>query len=120
MFDASALLAYLGGEAGAAAVEEALEAGGAVSAANWSEIAQKIRSRGRNWDLARSLLASHDLDVEAVTVDDAEWAASRWRPDEGLSLADRLCLALAARLDADAVWTADALWGTAAPIRQIR
>jgi ribonuclease VapC len=120
VFDASALLAYLEGEAGATEVEEALEAGGACSAANWSEIAQKIRSRGRNWDLARSLLASYDLEVEPVTLPDAEWAASRWRRDEGLSLADRLCLALAARLEADNVWTADAAWGSADPVRQIR
>jgi ribonuclease VapC len=120
VFDASALLAYLGGEEGAATVEEALEAGGACSAANWSEIAQTLRGRGRNWDLARSLLTSFDLEVEPVTVADAEWAASRWRRDEGLSPADRFCLALAARLEADAVWTADAVWGTAAPIRQIR
>ena len=101
-------------------MEEALEAGGACSAANWSEIAQKVRARGRNWDLARSLLTSFDLEVEPVTLADAEWAARRWRPDEGLSLADRLCLALAARLDAGTVWTADTAWGTADPVRQIR
>ena len=101
-------------------MEEALDAGGACSAVNWSEIAQKIRGRGRNWDLARSLLTSFDLEVEPVTVADAEWAAGRWRRDEGLSLADRLCLALAARLEADAVWTADTAWGSTAPVRQIR
>jgi ribonuclease VapC len=119
VFDSSALLAFLQGEDGAAGTEEALEAGGACGAANWSEVAQKVRSHGRNWDLARSLLASYGLRVEAVTAADAEWAARRWVRGEGLSLADRLCLALADRLDAD-VWTADQAWGTGKRIRQIR
>ena len=38
---------------------------------------------------------------------------------EGLSLADRLCLALGDRLDAD-LSTADQAWGTAGRIRQVR
>jgi ribonuclease VapC len=119
VFDASALLSYLQGDQGTAEVEEALNDGGACGAANWSEIAQKVRAHGRNWDLARSLLASYGLRVEAVTVDDAEWAARRWTAGEGLSLADRLCMALGDRLDA-VVWTADQAWGTSGPIRQIR
>jgi ribonuclease VapC len=119
VFDASALLAFLQGEEGAARIEEALTSGGACGAANWSEVAQKVRSHGRNWDLARSLLASYGLRVEAVTVADAEWAARRWIRGQGLSLADRLCLALGARLDAD-IWTADQAWGAGQRIRQIR
>ena len=47
------------------------------------------------------------------------WAARRWRRREGLSLADRLCLALAERLDTP-VLTADAAWEPAGRIRQIR
>lgn len=74
---------------------------------------------GRDWDLARALLSSYELDVEPVTLADAEWAARRWRPGEGLSLADRLCLALADRAGIDA-WTADAAWGTGGSTRQIR
>jgi PIN domain nuclease of toxin-antitoxin system len=119
VFDASALLAFLQGEEGAARIEEALKSGGACGAANWSEVAQKVRSHGRNWDLARSLLASYGLRVEVVTVADAEWAARRWTRGQGLSLADRLCLALGARLDAD-IWTADQAWGSGQRIRQIR
>jgi ribonuclease VapC len=119
VFDSSALLAFLQGEKGAARTEEALEAGGACGAANWSEVAQKIHGHGRNWDLARSLLISYGLRVEAVTTDDAEWAARRWVRSEGLSLADRLCMALAERLGAD-IWTADQAWGTSGRIRQIR
>ena len=119
VFDASALLTFLQGEAGAAEVEQALKEGGACGAANWSEIAQKIRAHGRNWDLSRALLASYDLRVESATADDAEWAARRWTRGEGLSLADRLCLALGDRLDAD-ILTADQAWGTTGRIRQIR
>ena len=119
VFDASALLTLLQGERGATEVENALEDGGVCGAANWSEIAQKIRAHGRNWDLSRALLASYGLQVEAVTVDDAEWAARRWTPGEGLSLADRLCMALGDRLDAD-ILTADQAWGTGGRIRQVR
>ena len=74
---------------------------------------------GRNWDLSRSLLVSYGIQVEAVTATDAEWAAGRWAPGEGLSLADRLCMALGDRLDAD-IWTADQAWGTSGRIRQVR
>jgi PIN domain nuclease of toxin-antitoxin system len=119
VFDSSALLAFLQGEDGAATVEAALESGGACGAANWSEIAQKIRAHGRNWDLSRSLLAMYDLEIESVTATDAEWAAQRWVRGEGLSLADRLCLALGGRLDAY-VLTADGMWGSHGRIRQIR
>jgi ribonuclease VapC len=119
VFDASALLTFLQGERGAPEVEEALRDGGACGAANWSEVAQKVRAHGRNWDLSRSLLASYGVQVEPVTVNDAEWAARRWVPGDGLSLADRLCMALGERLDAD-IWTADQAWGTGGRIRQIR
>jgi PIN domain nuclease of toxin-antitoxin system len=119
VFDASALLTFLQGERGAPEVQKALEDDGSCGAANWSEVAQKIRAHGRNWDLARALLASYGVQVEAVTADDAEWAARRWKPGEGLSLGDRLCMALGDRLDAD-ILTADQAWGTGGRIRQIR
>lgn len=117
--DASALLAFVQGEEGADAVEVELDAGARCGAANWSEVAQKVRAAGRDWDLVRALLASYELTVEPVLVDDAERAARRWRGGEGLSLADRLCLALAERFDARA-WTADAAWGTGPRVHQIR
>jgi PIN domain nuclease of toxin-antitoxin system len=64
-------------------------------------------------------MAVYGLEIEPVTASDAEWAARRWVRDEGLSLADRLCLALGDRLDAD-VLTADRTWGTSGRITQIR
>ena len=120
VFDASALLCFLQGESGADVVEERLLDGDSYcGAANWSEIAQKLIAAGRDWELARALLSSYGLDVAPVTAHDAEWAARRWRRGQGLSLADRLCMALGARLQAD-VWTADASWGDAEGVRQIR
>ena len=117
--DASALLAFLQGEPGADVVERVLEAGAVCGAANWSEVAQKIHAHGRDWELARALLQSYDIEVEPVTLDDAEAAARAWKRDEGRSLADRLCLALGDRLDTD-VYTADRDWGSKGRVRQIR
>ncbi|MGH9116172.1 MAG: PIN domain-containing protein [Acidimicrobiales bacterium] len=117
--DASVLLAFAQGEEGADRAEGLLQEGATCGAANWSEVAQKVRASGRDWDLVRALLVSYNLEVEAVIVDDAERAAARWRRGEGLSLADRLCLALGERLDVD-VWTADTGWGSAGRVRQLR
>lgn len=119
VFDASALLAFLQGESGAAAVERVLTDGGACGAANWSEVAQKVRAHGRDWGLASALLQSYDLAIEPVTVDDAETAAGRWKAGSGLSLGDRLWLALGERLDA-VVLTADRTWGKSGRVRQVR
>lgn len=119
VFDASALLAFLQDEAGADAVEHALVEGGCCGAANWSEVAQKVRAHGGDWSLSRSLLVSYPLEIAPATEADAERAARMWKSGEGHSLADRLCLALGHRLDAT-VWTADARWGTGNGIRQIR
>lgn len=119
VFDSSALLAFLQDEPGAPIVEGALEAGGACGAANWSELAQKIRAHGRNWELSRALLLSYALQVKDVTTVDAERAAERWSREEGFSLGDRLCLALGDRLEAE-VWMADRGWGKNGRIRQIR
>jgi PIN domain nuclease of toxin-antitoxin system len=119
VFDASALLAWAQGEPGSDVVEAQLLKGGHCGAANWSEVAQKVRAAGRDWDLLRALLTSYQLTLQPVCAEDAEWAAARWRPGEGLSLGDRLCLALGERLEVD-VLTADGHWGNLGRIRQIR
>lgn len=118
VLDASAVLAFLQGESGADRVEADLE-GGVVGAANWAEVAQKVRVSGGDWGIARSLLLSYDLRIEPVTLRDAERAASLWTRGSGLSLGDRLCLALAHRLDT-VVLTADRAWGESDRIVQIR
>lgn len=120
VFDSSALLAFLQGEPGGDVVEQGLVGPDArCGAANWSEVAQKVQRGGRDWPTRRSFLLSYDLNVEPVTASDAEHAAALWRRGDGLSLGDRLCLALAERLDAD-VLTADSAWGNSGRINQIR
>ena len=119
LFDASALLCFLQGEPGADVVERELAIGGACSAVNWSEVAQKVLAHGADWSLARSLLLSFGLEIEPVLAVDAERAASEWRRGSGHSIADRICLATAHRLDAR-VWTADASWGSSDRVSQVR
>ena len=119
VYDASALLAYLADEPGADVVEATLAEGGVCGAANWSEVAQKVRVRQGVWPLARALLIDHGLVVEPVSERDAERAAELWMAGSGLSLGDRLCLALGERLSAT-VLTADRAWGEQEGVRQIR
>ncbi|EQD57753.1 PilT protein domain protein, partial [mine drainage metagenome] len=78
VFDASALLAFLEAEQGAGPLEAALRAGGAGAAPNWSLANQKILAQASSWELARALLTSHPLEIEPVTLVDAEWAERRW------------------------------------------
>ncbi|MFD1723098.1 PIN domain-containing protein [Amnibacterium endophyticum] len=120
VLDSSAVLTLLQGEPGAVEVERALEAGGCrIGAANWSEVAQKVGRTPHAWPLARDLLLGYDLQVLEVTRSDAELAASLWVVGSGLSLADRLCLALGERLDYE-VLTADRAWSGRAGVRLVR
>ena len=119
VLDASALLAFVKDENGAEAVDAALLDDPRCGSANWSEVAQRVLATGGDWDLVRALLLSYGLRVEPVTAVDAEWAARRWVHGEGLSLADRLCMALGERLDVP-VLTADTAWGSEGRIIQIR
>ena len=120
VLDASALLAFLKGEDGDDVVRSALADDARCSAANWSEVAQWVLAAGRDWPMIRGVVqAGYGVSVEPVLEADAEWAARRWRRGENLSLADRLCIALGERLDAD-VLTADTAWGAAGRVRQIR
>ncbi|HYN64215.1 MAG TPA: type II toxin-antitoxin system VapC family toxin [Candidatus Limnocylindrales bacterium] len=106
--DASVVLAWLQDEPGSDQAEPLLMEG-LISAANWSEVLQKSRQHGVDAELAARLLASFGLNVIGVTKDDGERAAALWRKGGGLSLADRLCLALGLRLSLD-VATADRRW----------
>lgn len=116
--DASALLAFLQGEPGAEQVEEILDQA-VVGAANWSEVAQKVRASGADWGVASGLLLSYRLRVEPVSQRDAEAASVLWKRGSGLSLGDRLCLALAERFEAP-VLTAVRAWGESERIEQLR
>jgi PIN domain nuclease of toxin-antitoxin system len=120
LFDSSALLCFLQGESGADRVEGVLLGEpGVCSAVNWSETAQKVLRLDGDWPSSRALLLSYQLAVEPVTREDAETAATLWRRNSGLSLADRICLATGRRLAA-VVWTADRAWGESDRVRQVR
>jgi ribonuclease VapC len=110
VLDASALLALASRETGwelvarEAAVEDAT-----ISAVNYAEVLQKAGQIG---------LVAEDVDQEmdalGITVTpfgrlDARLAASFYRHRSGLSLADRVCLALARSLSSPA-YTTDRLW----------
>jgi PIN domain nuclease of toxin-antitoxin system len=129
VLDASAFLAYLRDEAGAAEVAEAIGGGAAMSAVNLAETLSTASERGVDPgqladELRESGLLDGAIEVEPFTTADAIEVA-RLRPltrDQGLSLGDRACLALARRLGT-AAYTADSTWSAAAldvELRQIR
>jgi PIN domain nuclease of toxin-antitoxin system len=110
VLDASALLALIKDEAGADVVARAAGSDDAtISAVNYTETLQKA---------ARAGVAVEDVDVAleglGITVSpfgrlDARLTASFYRHQSGLSLADRVCLALARSLSSIA-FTADQAW----------
>lgn len=121
VLDASAVLAWLQGEPGADMVDPLL-AEAVISAANWSEVLQKVVQRGRDPRETGDLLRALGLDVVPLIVEDAALAADLWRRAPVLSLGDRCCLALALRLGlsaltADRAWTALAVGVEIQPIR---
>lgn len=106
--DASFVLAWLQDEPGADEAERHL-VDGVIGAANWSEVLQNARQHVADAEQVARLVTSFGLRVADVTRADAEAAAALWRRGSGLSLADRLCLALGLRMRS-AVVTADATW----------
>lgn len=110
VLDASALLAYLHQEPGWKVVRKAV-GDGYVSAVNWSEVAQKTAHRGLDVDQVRSLLEEVGLSIVPFTSEQAETAALLWQKtrNNGLSLADRSCLALAI-IQNVTVFTTDRVW----------
>jgi PIN domain nuclease of toxin-antitoxin system len=106
--DASVVLMWLQDEAGSDEAETLLMEG-VIGAANWSEVLQKVRQHGVQPGIVARLLTSFGLRVADVTGADGERAADLWHRGSPLSLADRLCLALALRMGST-VATADAEW----------
>jgi ribonuclease VapC len=124
VLDASALLALLQDEPGAERVAELLS-GAAMSAVNLSEVVAKLIDHGMPAADVREALDGLPLDVHAFDRE-AAFAAGELRRitrGAGLSLGDKACLALAARLDVAAV-TADRAWAAfaddVAPVTLIR
>lgn len=108
VLDASAVLAWLQQEPGGQEIRGALE-GGIITAANWSEVLQKVRRHGGDPLEVGLLLRSLGLDVCDVIRLDGERSADLWNREDPLSLADRLCLSVAHRLGLPAV-TAESRW----------
>jgi PIN domain nuclease of toxin-antitoxin system len=116
VLDASALLAFIYGEAGAGRVEPILRRGVLMSTVNWAETLSDMAERGEAIDesvprVSRVVAKIGTLDL--VPFDEAQAAeAARLRPltkSLGLSLADRSCLALG-RLRRLPVFTTDRAW----------
>ena len=120
VLDASALMAVLREEPGAAAVEAELDHA-AISAVNLSEVQAKLVERGTAAEIAWSSLVDLDLEVVAFDAAQAKVAGDlrSLTRAQGLSLGDRACLALARALGLPAM-TADRAWGGLAVGIEIR
>ena len=111
VLDASAVLALVNREPGAATVLEAMP-NAIVSTVNWSEVLQKALRAGAYPQAAIRLRAA-GLRLTSFDADDADAAARLWETTRtsGLSFADRACIVTASRLGLP-VWTADKRWTT--------
>ncbi len=110
VLDSSALLAYLFEEPGADIVARELVSG-VISAVNLAEVTTKLIDRGFSPAQVSQTIDDMPLAVHAFELRDAasvafEREATR---EQGLSLGDRACLALARRLTLPAL-TADRVW----------
>ena len=114
VIDASALLATIHGEPGGELVEGLLE-GSCISAVNWSEVVQRAVEDKVPTEGLRTDVEDAGVTIVPFLAEDAERAAELWprTRNAGLALADRACLALAARLGVPAV-TADRSWSEVA------
>lgn len=117
LLDASAVLAYLRDEPGAALVHDVLiRAAAAICAVNLAEVVGKLLERGMPEDDVAAVIA--DLEMQVLPFDAALAAATgRLRPATrgfGLSLADRACLACAGTHGLK-VLTTDRIWPRAMP-----
>jgi ribonuclease VapC len=108
--DASALLAFLFGEPGGAAVGEVLD-DCCLSAVSLSEVGGRFARDGHDPELVVRRLEAAGIELGPFAIADAALAASLRRKTDvlGLSLGDRACLALAMARGIPAL-TADRLW----------
>jgi ribonuclease VapC len=110
VLDASALMALLNEEPGSDVVE-GLVPEAAISSVNWCEAYGKLRARGVDGVALTASMAETGIAVLGFDEEDARRAGELLTATRslGLSLADRACLALAAKLGVPAV-TADRAW----------
>lgn len=120
VLDASALLAMLKGERGAAKVAGVI-AGARISVVNYAEVVSHFVHAGMPEREVDAML--DPLPMMVVPVDKGlGQMAGRLRAvtaSAGLSLGDRFCLALARR-DALPAWTSDTQWKTIADAVEVK
>jgi len=112
VFDASAVLAVIGNESGAATAVALMSEGEAVmSAVNHAEVVAKLIDRGLPAAIAVEACSNLPLSILPLSAGTAQAAGLLRQATRalGLSLGDRCCLAQAQELDADVV-TADRPW----------
>lgn len=110
VLDASAVLAMIQQEPGAAAVAEILDRA-VISSVNLAEVASRVVDGGVDAQVAKRMLDDFYLDVSAFDVELAHASAALRAGTRflGLSLGDRACLALGMTLGLP-VLTADRAW----------
>lgn len=121
--DASALLAFLFGEAGHEEVAEIIEDSGS-SSVYLAEVISRFARDGHNADLVHQQIAGSGIEIIPFLGEDAalEAGLALATRELGLSLGDRACLALALRYGVPAL-TADPVWarlGLPVEVRVIR
>jgi ribonuclease VapC len=117
ILDASAILAYLLQEPGAEGVAAAIDLGAGLGTANLAEVMTRLVRDGVAVDTAREVLNALPVTLLDLDAGLALRAGALVLPTRkfGLSLGDRLCLALAIREEVPAL-TADAVWAELAPL----
>jgi ribonuclease VapC len=112
ILDASAIMAVALDEPGAGSVVARLNES-IISTANYAEALTSMLKKGMSPPSAEAIFIELKLRIEPVTASHARTAALLWPKTKsaGLSLDDRICLALALERD-DEVLTADRTWLT--------
>lgn len=114
VLDASAVLALIYREPGHDRVAEALP-GAVLCTVNYSEVVQKLAQLDHPAPVeAAGVVVSFGAEIVGFTADDAVRAAQLWSSTRsaGLSLGDRACLAVTARVPDGRALTADHPWTT--------
>ena len=112
VYDASAIVALIMSEPGAAKVEEALvEDDACICAVNWCEVVTSTVEAGAEESAVLAALAHLPLQIVALD-EDLALRAARLRPATrslGLSMGDRCCIALG-QMHGATIVTADRPW----------
>jgi ribonuclease VapC len=121
ILDAAAVVAFLNREPGHEAITDALAAGAGLCTANAAEVIAVLMRRGLTAEEATQALDDLPLTIVDVDLDLARRAGvmEQSTRQSGLSLGDRLCLALAARERLPAI-TTDRIWAQAGPLVDVQ